>query len=79
MTTITRQDLRDVAEATGRKLAEAADEVLIDAGEAAKKRRNHRVAKKAIKAIGKAALIAGTVAVTRAAIRHARRRPTKIT
>lgn len=79
MTTITRQDLRDVAEATGRKLAEAADEVLIDAGEAAKKRRNHRVAKKAIKAIGKAALIAGTVAVTRAAIRRAQRRPTKIT
>lgn len=79
MTTITKQDLKDAAETAGRRLAEAADEVLIDAGEAAKRRRHHRVAKKAIKAIGKAALIAGTVAVTRAAIRRARRRPTKIT
>jgi hypothetical protein len=76
---ITRKDLRAAAETAGRRLAEAADDVLIDAGEAAKTRRNRRVAKKALKAIGKAALIAGTVAVTRAAIRRARRRPTPIT
>lgn len=76
---ITRKDLKVAAETAGRRLAEAADEVLIDAGEAAKKRRNHRVAKKAIKAIGKAALVAGTVAVTRVAIRRMRRRPIKIT
>lgn len=76
---ITRKDLKVAAETAGRRLAEAADEVLIDAGEAAKKRRNHRVAKKAMKAIGKAALIAGTVAVTRVAIRRVRRRPIRIT
>ena len=78
MATITRKYLRDAAETAGRRLAEAADEVLIDAGEAAKRRRNHRVAKKALKAIGKAALIAGTVAVTRAAVRRVRHRPTRI-
>ena len=77
--TITRKDLRDAADTAGRRLAEAADQVLIDAGEAAKARRNQRVAKKAIKVIGKAVLVAGTVAVTRAAIRRARRRPTRIT
>jgi hypothetical protein len=76
---MTKQGLKDAAKTAGRRMAEAADEVLIDAGEAAKKRRNHRVARKAIKAIGKVALIAGTVAVTGAAIRRARRRPTKIT
>lgn len=76
--TITRKDLKQAAETAGQRLAEAADEVLIDAGEAAKRRRNHRVARKAIKAVGKAALIAGTVAVTRVAVRRARRRATKI-
>lgn len=75
---ITKRDLKNAAETAGKRLAEAADEVLIDAGEAAKKRRNHRVAKRAVKAIGKAALIAGTVAVARVAIRRVRRRPTKI-
>lgn len=76
--TITKRDLKAAAETAGRRLAEAADDVLIDAGEAAQRRRNRRVATRALKAVGKAALVAGTVAVTRAALRRVRRRPTKL-
>jgi len=78
--TITRKNLKQAAEVAGQELAAAADNVLIEAGEAAKRRRNRRVAKKAFKAIGKAVLVAGTVAAARVAVRRVRRnRPTRIT
>ena len=77
--TITRKDLETAARTAGRQLAAAADEVLIEAGEAAKRRRNRRVAKKALKTLGKAALVAGTMAAARVAVRRVRRRrPTRI-
>lgn len=76
--TITKRDLKAAAKTAGRRLAEAADEVLIEAGEAAKDRQHRRVVKKTLKAIGKAALIVGTVAAARVAVRRMRRHPTKI-
>jgi hypothetical protein len=77
--TITKRDLQAAAKTAGRRLAEAADEVLIEAGEAAKDRQHRRVVNKTLKAIGKAALVAGTVAVARAAVRRVRRRPARMT
>lgn len=76
--TITRKDLKTAGREAARHLAEAADAALIEAGEAAQRRQTRRAVKKTLKAVGKAALVVGTVAVARAAVRRARRRPTKI-
>ena len=55
-----------------RRIVDATDATLIEAGKAARQRQRQRAAKTPFKAAGKAALVAGTVVAAALAVRAAR-------
>ncbi|HUL02162.1 MAG TPA: hypothetical protein VLV16_02895 [Gemmatimonadales bacterium] len=55
-----------------RRVVDATDAALVEAGKAARQRQRQRAAKTAFKAAGKAALVAGTVVAAALAVRAAR-------
>jgi hypothetical protein len=65
-----KKDLKTMARRAARHLVIAADEALIDAGRKAKARRRKRAAKRTLKVIGKAALVAGVVTAATIAARR---------
>jgi hypothetical protein len=68
--TITKKNVTAVA----KRLAVAADAVLVEAGHAAERRQRARAVKRTLKQVGRAALVAGAAVATVAAARAVTRR-----
>ena len=71
---ITKRELGKKAKVATMKIAEATDEVLVEAGKAAERRQSRRKTIRALKTAGKVAAVAGAVAATAVAVRAGVRR-----
>lgn len=71
---ITKQKIQAISKRAAKRMMLAADEMLVEAGRAAKQRQRARALKAAAKAVGRLALMAGATAATTVAARAVARR-----